>query len=149
MAELAPPAARDAVDVNELPDSVLAWVLLAARISLAMVFLVSGLHKGIWHRKAVEEFRAAGVPLIGVTLPLTIGLHLVGSICLILGLFTAKAALALAVFTVVATLWVHDFWRLAGTERLARSRIALAHLAVVGGLLLLAAVGPGRLAIAW
>jgi len=51
----------------------------------------------------------------------------------------------LAAFTVVATVWVHDFWNMSGIDRLARSRIFVAHLAIVGGLLLLAVSGPGRL----
>ena len=34
-------------------------LLLAGRIGLASVFLVSGVHKGVWYQKAVEEFREA------------------------------------------------------------------------------------------
>lgn len=121
------------------------WMLLFGRLSLALVFLVSAVHKLIWYSKAVAEFEAARVPLIRLTLPFTILLHIVAPICLISGQYTTEAALALAVFTVVATLWVHRFWRMTGEERLAQSRIALAHLAIVGGLLLLAVTGPGTL----
>lgn len=129
-------------------ESLVSWVLLLARVSLAMVFLVSGIHKGTWYRKAIEEFRQAAVPLIGVTLPATIALHLVASICLILGIFTAEAAVALAIFTVLATEREHAFWRFEGSERLVRSRIALANLGVIGGLLLLTITGPGHLSLA-
>ena len=51
----------------------------------------------------------------------------------------------LAVFTVVATVKVHHFWNMTGDDVLLHSRIALTNLAVIGGLLLLAAVGPGKL----
>jgi putative oxidoreductase len=92
----------------------------------------------------VQEFRDARVPAIGFFLPSTIALHLLGGLALLNGLFVREAALALAAFTIVATLKVHCFWQMSGPERLARSRIAMAHLAIVGGLLLLAVAGPGR-----
>lgn len=123
------------------------WLILIARLCLATVFVVSGVHKGVWYRKAVEEFREARVPAIGLFLPLTIALHLVAPIGLITGIHAREAASALALFTLVATLKVHCFWRMAGAERLARSRIALAHLAVVGGLIMIAAAGPGGLVL--
>lgn len=125
----------------------MSWMILVGRLCLATVFIVSGIHKSIWHDKAVQEFSDAGVPAIGLLLPLTILLHLVAPLALVLGVYAREAALALAVFTVIATVKVHCFWRMEGMERLARSRIAMAHLAVVGGLIVLAAVGPGRLVI--
>jgi putative oxidoreductase len=125
-----------------------AWLMLAARVCIAIVFLVSGLHKGIWYRKAIAEFQQDNIPLIWLTLPGTIILHLVASVFLIVGYKTQEAALALALFTVLATLKVHAYWRLPEEQQLGRSRITLANLAVVGGLLLLAAVGPGEFALA-
>jgi len=124
-------------------DAMEAWILLLARCALAAVFLVSGIHKTLCYQKAVVEFREARVPLISIFLPATIALHILASCSIILGLYARESALLLAVFTVIATLRVHCFWRMRGAQRLARSRIAMAHLAVVGGLLLLAVAGPG------
>ena len=123
------------------------WLLLAGRILIALVYLVSGVHKAIRYQKAVEEFKMAGAPLIPVTLPGTILLHIAAAICLILGIYTQLAALALVAFTIPATLIVHGFWRLTGVERLIRSRIFLSHFGLVGGLLYIAAVGPGHYAL--
>lgn len=124
-----------------------AWVLLIARILIAFVFLISGVHKAIWYQKAVDEFKDDGVPLISISLPGTVLLHLGGAICLILGVFTELVALGLAVHTAVATFMVHAFWRLEGIERLIRSRIFSANLGVVGGLLYIAVLGPGPIAL--
>ena len=132
----------------EIEEPCLSWLILTARICLAVVYLVSGIHKSIWYRSAYAEFQEAKVPAIWLTLPATIGLHLVASIFLIVGFMTREAALALALFTLVATLKVHAYWRLPDGEQLGRSRIAAANLAVIGGLLLLAAVGPGDIALA-
>ncbi|MGI9235900.1 MAG: DoxX family protein [Woeseiaceae bacterium] len=130
-----------------IEEPLLSWVLLIARVSLAAVFLVSGVHKGLWYQRAADEFRLARVPVIGLTLPTTIALHLIASLCLILGIYAAEAALLLAAFTIVATVWVHPFWRFEGVKRLDRSRVALANLGLIGGLLVLAVAGPGGLAL--
>jgi putative oxidoreductase len=122
-------------------------LMLLARICLALVFLVSGIHKAIGYQKAVAEFQRDSIPAIWLTLPATIGLHLVASGCLILGYQTREAALALAIFTVVATLKVHAYWRLPASEQLGRSRIFTANLAIIGGLLMLVAVGGGNFAL--
>jgi len=124
-----------------------AWLMLAARVSIALVFLVSGVHKGVWFRAAAAEFRQSGIPAVWLTLPATVLLHIVAPLSLIAGYRTREAALALAVFTVVATLKVHAYWRLPADEQLGRSRITLANLAIVGGLLLLVATGPGPITI--
>lgn len=120
------------------------WCLLVGRICLALVYLVSGIHKGIWYQKALVEFRQVRIPFVRLAVIGTVVLHIVAPLCLILGIFVRESALTLAVFTLLATFIAHDFWNLSGTDRLNQSRVAMAHVAIVGGLLLLAAAGPGR-----
>jgi putative oxidoreductase len=129
-------------------DSLANLLILAARACLALVFLVSGIHKGICYQKAVHEFQRDKIPAIWLTLPATIGLHLIASMCLILGYQTREAALALAIFTVIATFKVHAYWRLPVEQQLGRSRIFTANIAIIGGLLLLVAVGGGNFVLA-
>ncbi len=130
-----------------IEEPVASWLLLAGRFALASVFLVSGIHKGVWYQKAVEEFKIDRIPWVALTLPATVALHLTASVCLILGFETQIAALLLAIFTFVATVKVHAFWRLPKEQQLGRSRIANANLGIVGGLLILAATGPGAIAL--
>ncbi|MCZ6862546.1 MAG: DoxX family protein, partial [Alphaproteobacteria bacterium] len=94
--------------------------------------------------KALVEFRQVRIPFVRLAVIGTVVLHIVAPLCLILGIFVRESALTLAVFTLLATFIAHDFWNLSGTDRLNQSRVAMAHLAIIGGLLLLAAAGPGR-----
>lgn len=123
-----------------IDEEITSSLLALGRICLAMPFLVSGIHKLGWYRKAVDEFKTYGMPLIAVTLPATIILHLAGSICLVAGVFVAEAAGFLALFTVLATIKVHHFWTMQGEQRLIISRVALANLGVTGGLLMVAVI---------
>ncbi len=132
---------------NLIDPPMAAWILLLARILIAFVFLVSGIHKAVWYQKAVDEFKDDGVPLIPISLPATVLLHVGGAVCLILGIYTELAGLILAIHTAVATYMVHGFWRFEGIERLIRSRVFSANLGVIGGLLYIAALGPGPIAL--
>jgi len=130
-----------------IEEPLMSWMILAARTCLSAVFVVSGVHKLLAYPQARREFLDAGVPAAGLLLPLVIGAHLLASIGLLSGVLIREAALVLALFTLVATVKVHCFWRMRGAERLEQSRIALAHLGIMGGLLMLVAVGPGSLVL--
>ncbi len=120
------------------------FLLLIARVSLSAVFLVSALDKTIRFSAAKTDFRNAKVPFSDAMTVLVIILHWLGSIALITGIYATWAANALAVFILLATVWVHQFWTKTGQERVDVSRAALANLAIFGGLLLAGATGPGK-----
>jgi len=127
---------------------VISVTLLIGRFCLSLVYLVSGFHKGIYFRKALEEFKNAGIPFPSTAVIVTVVFHVVAAIFLVFGVFVSEAAIALVLFTLIATWRVHNFWALPeGSERLLQSRFALAHLAVIGGLLILSVVGPGKFAL--
>ncbi len=130
-----------------IQEPLLGWFLFVARLCLAAVFLVSGVHKALYYSRAHDEFHQASVPATELLLPLTILLHVFASAGLISGVYSRESALLLAMFTIFATVKVHCFWRMAGAARLDCSRIAFSNLAIVGGLLMLAATGPGRLVL--
>ena len=129
--------------MTPLQDPYFSMLVLLARVCLSTLFLVSGIHKALWYPRAFQEFTESSVPMVGVTLPLVIVLHLLASICILLGVFVTPAALSLAVFLIGATVLVHTFWS-QSPERLIQSRNAAANLAIIGGLLLLVGTGPGK-----
>jgi putative oxidoreductase len=105
-------------------------LFLAARLCLAAVFLYSGAAKLLFWSGGIEEFA-------------TIVLQLGAGTALAIGWRSGPAALALAAFTVAATLVGHPFWAFDGADCHRQLTIALEHLAIVGGLLAIAAAGPG------
>ena len=79
-------------------------------------------------------------------------MKLAGSLSILLGFRVRLAALLLVIFTVTATLAFHDYWNLVADEvsplKLRHEQHSFAkNVCITGGLLLLAAVGPGRFSI--
>jgi len=124
-----------------IPEEWFPAVTLAARVFMATVFFVSAVEKSLNFSRATNEFAKDNIPGGRLAVVFTIFLHLVASVCLVAGWYVTEMALSLALFTLIATALVHDFWNMSGDERLARSRIALANLGLIGGLLLLAVTG--------
>jgi len=117
--------------------------LLIARLCLAAVFLYSGAAKLIFWSGGLEEFSALGLPVPVLALTATIVLQLGAGTALAIGWCSGPAALALAAFTVAATLVGHPFWTFQGADFHRQLTTALEHLAIVGGLVAIAATGSG------
>lgn len=119
-----------------------------ARFAVAVPFLISGVSKLFDFTGAVAEVR--GLTAIEPALPLAILVIVVqlgGSALLIAGgRFAWVGALALAGFTAVATILAHSFWLKPEAEQFFHRNIFFEHVAIAGGLILLAilTVKPSR-----
>lgn len=119
-------------------------LLLISRVVLGVIFMAHGWQKiaqdGL--EATVQGFAAMGVPMPEVSAPVVAFTELIGGALLVLGLFTGVAGVVLAIDMLVAALLVHapagifvtdGGWELVG--------------ALGAAALILAAVGPGRLAL--
>ncbi len=114
--------------------------ILAGRILLAAIFVIAGFQKIGGFAGTQQYMEAFGIP--GMLLPLVILLELGGGLMIVAGLLTRWTALALAGFTLVAGIVFHaDF----GDQM--QSVMFMKNLAIIGGLLVLAAFGPGALSL--
>lgn len=129
-----------AAEVGELEGA--ARSLLTARICLAAVFLYSGTTKAAFWSAGLQEFGALGLPLPAALLAATIAVQIGAGLALAVGWRTELAALALAAFTILATIIGHPFWTFEGADLHRQLTTALEHLAIVGGLVAIAAAGP-------
>lgn len=127
-----------------LAQSTAHWLLCLA---MAAVFLFSAQDKCRHWSLALEEVRAAHLPWPKLALAGTVAVQAFGGLALISPWpqLVATGALALASFTVVATLQFHRFWAVPAAARTLALTSFLEHVAIVGGLLLLAAYQVGGL----
>ena len=126
------------------PQRVRAAAAVVLRLALASPFLLSGLAKALDFAGAVGEVRAlTGLEPAAVLAALVIAVQLGGSALLLAGGGAARlGALALAGFTIVASVLAHDFWNRSGAERLHDATTFLEHAGLVAGLLLAARARP-------
>jgi len=120
---------------------------LAGRILLAAPFVVSGYGKIGAFAATAAVMAGKGLPLTEALLALAIVIELGGGLALVIGWMTRWAALAIIVFTVVATLVFHNFWAVPADQAMMQQISFMKNLSIIGGLLLLVAFGPGRYAV--
>ena len=122
-------------------------LLLLARLALAALFVPSGLGKLADLAGFAAELARLGVPLAAVLAPVNAGVELLGGLALALGAGTRGPALLVAGSTVAATLLAHGFWAAPAGQQAAQTIHFVKNLAIVGGLLAVAAAGGGRFSV--
>ncbi len=116
---------------------------LVGRLLLALLFLPAGISKVAGFAGTTGYIASKGLPLPELGVVIAIVMEIGGSLALIAGLKTRIAALALAVFTLVATFVFHNFWGVPADQAMVQQLMFYKNIAVVGGLLVLAAYGAG------
>lgn len=120
---------------------------LLGRILLALMFIPAGVGKLTGFAGSVAYAASAGMPMPQVAVALGLLVELFGGLALLLGWHTRWAALALALFTLVASLVFHNFWALPADQATMQQLLFTKNLAVIGGLLGFAAFGAGALSV--
>jgi putative oxidoreductase len=112
--------------------------LLLARILIAILFLVASYNKFKGLGGSTAYFTKLGVPQASITAPLVAAFELAMGILLLVGFKTRLAALALAVFVVIAALIAHTNFVDAN-----QLNHFLKNLAIAGGCLAIFVTGAG------
>lgn len=116
---------------------------LIGRLLFALLFLPAGISKIVGFAGTVGYIGSKGLPMPALGAVIAIIVEVGGSLALISGFGTRFAALALAAFTLVATFFFHNFWGVPVDQAMMQQLMFYKNIAVVGGLLLLAAHGAG------
>ena len=124
-----------------------ARLALAGRILIVALFLPAGLGKIANFAGIAGMIAGKGLPLPALVAAAVIALEILASVAVLVGLRTRWAAGALALFTVVAGVLFHDFWSGPAAQAMAQQQAFFKNIGIAGGLLLLAAFGPGRLSL--
>ena len=116
---------------------------LIGRVLLALLFIPAGFSKIGGFAKTADYIASKGVPFQELAAAAAIGIELGLGLLLLIGWQTRWAALGIAVFTVVITFIFHNFWAVPPEQVVAQQQAFFKNIAVVGGLLMVAAWGAG------
>ena len=114
------------------------------RVLLALPFFVSAPGK-LMAPVATAGYMASGGLPNSTSLAVAVGLfELVVALALIAGFKARWAALALALFTLAASLMFHRFWGIPVEQQFVQQLLFTKNIAIVGGLLFLTGMGAGK-----
>lgn len=111
------------------------WIAL---LGLCAAYLQGGLNKATDFGGAVAEMEHFGLMPAAPFAVATIALELSASLMILAGIHRWAGALALAGFTLMATLVAGRFWEMAPPERFMAANSFFEHLGLIGGFLLVA-----------
>ena len=118
--------------------------LLLGRVAIAALYLPSGFSKLMNLDAFINQMDGRGVPFAPILAPLGAAIEFLGSLLLLVGVQVRLAALALLVFTIVATLIAHRFWEYQDAARRMQQTNFFKNVAIAGGFIFLIAHGGGR-----
>lgn len=114
----------------------------AGRILIALIFVISGFGKLMDITGTAGYIASKGLPFPEVLAWIAMLVELLGGLMLIVGFQARTAAVVILLFTVVTTVIFHPWWA-DPSQKIA----FLKNLAIIGGLLYVAAHGAGRMAV--
>ena len=123
------------------------WGLLAGRVLLAYVFVVSGYDKITGFAGTAKYMASKGMPMIEPLLVGAIVVELIGGLMLAVGWKARWAAWAIFGFTLIASFIFHPYWAVPADQAYAQAIQFNKNLAIMGGLLYVALMGPGKLSL--
>ncbi len=115
------------------------YLITLGRVIMSILFIQAGISK-IGSADTAAMMEAHGIP--GMLLPLVILVEAGGGLCVLAGLFTRWAALALAGFCVLAAIFFH--WQPDDQMQMINF---MKNITIAGGFLVLAGAGPGEFAL--
>jgi putative oxidoreductase len=121
--------------------------MLIARVLLALMFLLAGLSKFGGLEGTAGYIASKGLPMAQVLAFGTATLEVVAAVMLIVGWQARWAALALAVFTLLASVLFHNYWTLPADKQMVDQLMFMKNLSVSGGLLAVFVFGAGTLSL--
>jgi len=120
---------------------------LIGRIMLALIFITSGFGKIGGFEGTAGYIASKGLPVASVVAALTILIELGGGLAILFGFLTRWAALALAVFSVLAAVIFHAYWGVPADQVMGQQINFWKNISIAGGFLMLSAYGAGGISI--
>ena len=111
---------------------------LIGRTILGLYFFVFGFGKVFTYQDIESLMLLKEVPLVVLTLPLTIAIQTIFGLLIIFGKYLRLSGLVLFILTLLINYYIHNFWDLAGDPSQAHEmQNFIKNTAIAGGLLIL------------
>jgi len=111
---------------------------LVGRVILGLYFFVFGFGKIFTYEDIQALMVLKEVPLVAITLPITITIQTVFGLLIIFGKHLRLSGLMLFILTILINYYIHNFWDLAGDPSQAHEmQNFIKNTAIAGGLLIL------------
>ena len=121
--------------------------ILLGRILMGGIFVVSGYGKLMGLSAFAGSLEKNGVPMASAMAPIGAAVEFFGGLAVVLGLEIRVTALLMIGFVIVATLISHRFWEVQGAARQMQQVQFSKNVAIIGGFVLMFALGGGRFAM--
>ena len=128
-------------------DSLKSPLAATGRVLLALMFVMAGLSKLGNIAGTAGYIANAGLPLASVLAVLTGVFEVVAGLALVVGFKARWAALALGLFTLLASVLFHKFWAVPEAQQYVQQLMFMKNLAAAGGMFMVAAFGAGAMSI--
>jgi putative oxidoreductase len=110
------------------------WLDVAARIMIAVLFLKSGYGKLMDPGSIATRLADVGFPLATIAAYLTIAIEIGASIALIAGYRILVTCALLGGFTLLASVFFHQFWAVEQAQQTGQLIQFMKNMAIIGGL---------------
>jgi putative oxidoreductase len=129
---------------------------ILGRLLITPIFLFSAVHKLMNWEPTVQSLaaelqkslgRELPDPLPAVLLGIAAGVELLGGLMVLFGCGARLGAFALVLFLIPTSLVFHDFWTFTGEEQMNQMQHFMKNVTIMGGLLMVMALGPGRCSV--
>jgi len=117
---------------------------LVGRILLGAIFVLSGFKKLMAFSGLVASISGKGLPMPEVLAVLTVAIELGAGLLLVIGWKARWAAFLIFLYIIPVSLVFHNFWAMEGAQAAMNQIAFLKNLSIMGGMLMVAAFGPGR-----
>ena len=121
--------------------------VLLGRICISGMFLWASYEKLKNWQSTMSYMKNKRIPSLNIVLPAVIGLKIIGGLLVLFGWHAHIGAVLLLIVAVPSAIKLHDFWRMEGNERNIERAFFMKEVAVIGGLLLLLALGAGHFGV--
>ncbi len=120
---------------------------LISRLLLAALFLPAGIGKITGFEGTVGYIASVGLPMATAGAVAAVAVEVLGGLALLVGFGTRWAALVLALFTLTASFFFHNYWAVPAEQQFMQQLLFMKNVGVTGGLLALAAFGAGAFSL--